>query len=122
MALDLSPITRAEMFIERLELADDVTLKFIQNNGSGWATLRTFTKQDDWSITAIENLYINVDFLRLSILEFPGFEEMLQETEAVFFEGIAYRFERMHRPIGLNRVWTFKLEPLDDWKTTTLLP
>lgn len=121
MALDLRPITRVEMFIERLELPADTTVKFIYNDGEdGWKTWHTLTKRDDWSMVDIENLYINVDFLRFSILEFPGFEQILAKTEAIFFEGVAYKFERQHKPIGINRVWTFKLEPLEDYPTITL--
>jgi hypothetical protein len=120
MALDLRAVVQAEMRIERLELADDVTLKFVKNDGAGYSVVKTFTQTDDWSLTAIENLYINIDFVRLSILDFTGFEDLLAQTGYVYFEGILYKLERMHRPVGVTRVWTFKLEPVEDYSHVTL--
>jgi hypothetical protein len=120
MALDLTAVVKAEMRIERLELPDNSELKFIKakTSGNGYDVVHTFTQEDDWSIVGIENLYINVDFVRLSILDFTGFEDLYAQTEYAFFEGIKYKMERSHRPLGVTRVWTFKLEPIDDFPTT----
>jgi hypothetical protein len=109
------------MMIERLELDPDTTVKFVENDPEvGYKVFHTLTMQDHWSMVAIENLYINVDFMRFSVLEFTGFEDILAKTENIMFEGILYRIERQHRPIGLNRVWTFKLEPLSEYQTITV--
>jgi hypothetical protein len=116
MALDLTPVTIAELRIDRLELADNATVEFLQNDGTGEVVLKTLTQADNWSMTGIENLYINVDFVRFLVLEFTSFEDLLAKTTAIRFEGIRFKLERTHRPIGVNRVWSFKLEPLDDWK------
>lgn len=102
-------------------MPDEVTVKFVKAAGTGWTVFHTFTKSDDWSMVAIENLYINVDFLRFSVLEFDGWEDILSQTEGIYFEGIVYRIERQHRPIGLNRVWTFKLEPIEDYKNSIVI-
>jgi hypothetical protein len=118
MALNLNAVLRAEMRIERLELDDDAEIQFVKSDGTGYTVVHTLTQSDDWSITAIENLYINVDFVRFSVLDFAGFEDILAQSEAIYFEGIVYRLERQHRPIGVNRVWTFKLEPIVDYPVT----
>jgi hypothetical protein len=115
MAFDLTPATRAEMMIDRLTLPDGTTVKFIKNNGSGWVTILELDGNDDWSVTEIENLYINLDFVRLLVIDFTGFEDILAQTEAIFLRGRKYKIERTHSPISYPLVWSFKLEPLDDW-------
>jgi hypothetical protein len=118
MALDLSNVTRAEMKIDRLELADDVTVGFVKTTGSGYSIIHTLTQADDWSLTGIANLYINVSFVRFLVMDFTGFEDILAQSEMIYFENILYRFERKHRPIGVTRVWEFKLEPISEFPIT----
>jgi hypothetical protein len=120
MSINLTPITKAEMMIDRLELFPNSVVKFLRSDTSGYILVHTLTQTDNWSMTSIENIYINVDFLRLLVLDFTGFEAILAQTEAIGFEGIAYKLERSHRPIGLNRVWSFKLEPLSEFGTITI--
>jgi hypothetical protein len=118
MSMDLRAVTRAEMQMDRLELPDDATVQFIYHNGTAWIVLKTLTQADDWSITDIANLYINVGFKRFLLMDFSGIENILAQSEAVFFDGIHYRFEREYRGSGINRIWEFKLEPLDRFPTT----
>lgn len=56
-----------------------------------------------------------MDFLRFRVLDFDGFSDILAQTEKLKFDGVEYKMERKHIPIGLNRVWDFKLEPLGDF-------
>ena len=120
--LDLRPVTKAEMLIERLEFPSDTVVKFVKakSDGTGLELVHTLDMDDDWSIVSIENLYINVDFLRFSVMEFTGWEDILAQSEYVAFEGILYQMYRLHRPIGINRVWGFKLEPTSDFQTATI--
>lgn len=113
--MDLTPISKAEMLIERLELGADAQVQFVKQGSSGYQVIHTMTQRDNWSITGIENLYINISFVRFSVLDFDGFEDILAQSEAIYFEDILYKLERKHRPIGLNRVWTFKLETLSEF-------
>jgi hypothetical protein len=119
MALDLTPIARVELRLDRLTLPDDATLEFLRSDTSGYVVLKTLTQQDDWSVTGVENLYINIDFVRLTVLEFAGFEEIWAKTEAFRFDGIIYKAYRAHRPVGLPREWTFKLEPIEDFSSSS---
>lgn len=116
--MNLSPVTRAEMKMDRLELADDVTVQFVKHNGSAYEVIHTLTQDDDWSITGVSNLYINVDFVRFLVMDFSGFEDILAQTEAIYFEGILYRLDRKQRGIGVNKVWSFKLEPISEFPVT----
>jgi hypothetical protein len=51
-------------------------------------------------------------------MDFTGFEDILAQSEMIYFENILYRFERKHRPIGVTRVWEFKLEPISEFPIT----
>lgn len=112
--MDETPIVKAEMYIARLGLGFDATVSFVNtdSDGGGYNIVHTLDQTDDWDITAINNLYINVDFQRFRVIEFDGFEDILDESEFVYYEQILYKMERTHRPIGLTRVWEFKLEPV----------
>lgn len=113
--MNLTPVTKAEMKVDRLELGKNATVKFVSHNGTAYVTELTLTQKNHWSITSVANLYINVDFFRLLVWDAPGYEDIFKRSEYAYYEGVLYKFERQHRPNGLNRVWDFKLEPLADY-------
>lgn len=110
--LNLTPITKVDMMIDRLELGRNAHVDFIKSDGTGETTLLTLNQRNHWSLTGIANLYINVDFVRFLVLDFPGFEDIIAQTEVIRFEGRLYKLVRQYVPLGLNRVWQFKLEIL----------
>jgi len=120
MAMDLSAVTQAEMLIERLTQPDNVSIDFIQIDPEtgNRVTLLSLTKSSGhhWDLTEVNNIYVNVEFLRLRVKDFAGFSDTLAATEFLRYQGFDYRIRRQTPPFGTDRNWLFRLERTSDFE------
>lgn len=115
MPINNAPIIAAEMLIARLDLPDNIDPPTLLYNDeeTGWSELLVLTDHD-WDLVAVNTLSVTKPFLRLRILddENDSLTEIVQQTEAVAYDGWRYKVSRESDPLGTARVWIFKLDKM----------
>ncbi len=120
MAIDLSPVTRAEFFVDRLlNLASTSKVPAPKlariNDDAASGTSPYVTVLDlsgkDYNLTYQQNLS-SAPYLNLEILE--GANESLRtsiyQTEVVIYNGARYKVTREADPVTVPKIWVLKLE------------
>lgn len=116
MSIDRSPEVRAEMLIQRLELADGASLKFeyMDETTNLRVTALTLSDSDDWDAVNVDNLFMAKDFTRVRFLDFVGAKTIVKKTETILFDGHRWKIDRVDPPFGSTRLWTLRLNRLED--------
>lgn len=120
MAIDLSPVTKAEFFVERLLNLQPTTKvpspRLVRiNDDAPSGTSPYVTVLDlagkDFNLDYRQNTASN-EYLILEILEDAkeNLRDKIYQTEAVIYNGARYKITREADPITVPKIWKLKLE------------
>jgi hypothetical protein len=115
MSIDLTPATAAEMTVNRLLLADDAEVVF-EDADADLGYVEKFSlgsESGDWDAQQIINTQNNQEYLIVRVLDYEGFEDLLNTVNTIKFEGYHYKIDRTYVPHGATRLWTFRCERVE---------
>lgn len=119
-AMDLTPVTAAELLVNRLELDETLEAPVLESYDE---ELDRYTDllacaEYDWDFREVTNYHVGKSFARLRLLEpddgdaSGAFRAALFRAETARYEGWRWQVSREQEPFGGVRLWVLKLERL----------
>lgn len=112
MAIDLTPVEKAEMMVNRMFLSESIPVLGFNDEDSGWTELASLTPAEgyDWDLEQKASTGPKSKaFLILRIIDIDGFKDIVEQTTTVQYDGFFYKVQSVTRPFGRPAIWRLKL-------------